>query len=351
MIERVEQIMDTQKKALLSLAIALTLSQAMPVHAQDPNGGGWRRIGEPRSGDQQPQPPQGQPQYQGQQPQGQPQYPPQYQAQQSEGQPQYQQPLPIPSTLTVPAGSWITIRVSQPLSSDHNQPGDFFSGTLAQPIVADGRIVARRGQTVGGRVVDAEKAGHVKGTSRLGLELTELSLVNGQQLPVRTQFVERRGNTSVGRDAGAIGAATGIGAAIGAAADGGFGAGMGAIAGAAASTIGVLATRGNATVVYPESLLTFRLEAPLAISTERSEQAFQPVTQDAYDQPNYAYRQAPAPIQAPPPAYYENYYSPYGYYPPYAYAPYVGTSLFFYSGPRYYGRGFGRGYAYGRHRW
>ncbi len=233
---------------------------------------------------------------------------------------------PLPSKLTVPAGTWITIHVDQPLSSDHNQPGDFFAASLAQPIVVDGIVVARRGQMVGGAVAEAARAGRAKGVSRLRLELTEVNLVDGRQVPVKTQLIERRGETSTGRDAAAIGTTTGIGAAIGAAADGGFGAGMGAIAGAAASTIGVLVTRGRPTVVYPETPLTFRLEAPVIISTTSAPDAFQPVQQSDYGQ-RMQYRAART--GTPPPYYY---YSPYSY-SPYWYSPWYGPYGYGWGGP------------------
>ena len=112
----------------------------------------------------------------------------------------------------------------------------------------------------------------------------EIGLVDGQQMPVRTQLMEYAGGTSNARDATAVGTATGLGAMVGGVADGGFGAGMGAIAGAAASTIGVLVTRGRATEVYQETPVTFRTLAPITISTERSEQAFQPVGREDYQQ-------------------------------------------------------------------
>ena len=233
------------------------------------------------------------------------------------------------TALRLPAGSWITIRVNQPLSSNRNQAGDAFAGTLLQPLVVDGLVVARRGQIIGGRVVEAKKAGRVTGTSRLGIEVTEISLVDGQQLPVKTQLIERRGDTSVGRDVGAVGVTAGAGAAIGAGVAGGFGAGVGALAGAAISTIGVLVTRGKPTVVYPETALTFRLESPLRISTEHSAQAFQPATQQDYAR-RVLYRRGPPPL---PPPYYAGYYVPYFY----------GPRIVFYPGPRfYYGGGFYR---------
>jgi hypothetical protein len=216
-----------------------------------------------------------------------------------------------PSQLTLPAGTWISVRADQVLSSDHNLPGDAFSATLAQPLVANGFVVARRGQILSGRVADALKAGRVKGTSRLALELTDVTLADGQNVRVHTQLVQYSGGTSRGRDATAIGATTAIGAAVGAAADGGFGAGVGAAAGAAASTIGVLMTRGRATEVYPEALLTFRTTEPLTISTDRSSLAFMPVRQEDYA-PDGQPRQ---PRLARRPGYG-------GYpYPPYLYGP------------------------------
>ncbi len=212
--------------------------------------------------------------------------------------------------------------MDQTLSSDHNQAGDVFSVTLAQPLVANGFVVARRGQTLSGRVAEAVKAGRVKGTSRLGLELTDLTLADGQVMPVRTQLVQYSGGTSQGRDATAIGTATGIGAAVGAAADGGFGAGVGAAAGAAASTIGVLLTRGRATEVYPEETLTFRTMDPLTISTERSSLAFVPVRQEDYA-PDTQPRQPTLARRRPG---YGGYPYPYPY-PPYLYGPGYGGGV------------------------
>jgi hypothetical protein len=45
---------------------------------------------------------------------------------------------------------------------------------------------------------------------------------------------------------------------------------------------GVLSTRGRPTEIYPETALTFRLSAPLTISTSRSQHAFQPVQESDF---------------------------------------------------------------------
>jgi hypothetical protein len=267
----------------------------------------------------------------------------------------------VPPRLTLRSGSFINARSNQYLSSDQNHPGDAFTATITDPVVVNGFVVAAPGQTVGGRVVEAQKAGMVKGVSRLALQLTSLTLVDGQTIPVQTQLSGRTGPTSNGRDAAAVATTTGVGAAIGAAFshpwEAGTGAAIGAGAGLAIGLAGVLLTRGQPTVVHPESPLTFQVSAPVTISTVSAPQAFRYMDPNAYQASMST--QAPPPRSAspcngygcapPPPLYY---YGPGpGYYP-----YYWGPGLAFYWGPRYYGGwspyrgGWYRGGFYGPHR-
>jgi hypothetical protein len=187
---------------------------------------------------------------------------------------------------------------------------------------------------VGGRVSEAKKAGRVEGTSRLGVQLIDLTLVDGQVVPIQSQLISRNGPTSQGRDAGAIAGTTALGAAIGAAAGWGTGAAIGAGSGAAAGLIGVLLTRGHPTYIGPESVLTFRLEQPVTISTERAPQAFQFVQQSDYNRPPSLETRGPRPYGPPPPPYYYGYGYPYSPY-------YYGPGLGFYYGPTFFFRGGG----------
>jgi hypothetical protein len=303
---------------------------APPQGAYQPQGGYQQQSGYPPQGGYQQPPPGPYPQYGspqgGYQQQGPPPragyYPGYYQG---PPQPAYQPPS---GPLTVPAGTWVTVRVNQPLSSDRNQVGDAFTGTLVEPIVANGYVLARRGEMVAGRVTEVQKAGRVKGVSHLGVEITEIQLADGRQLQVHTQFVDRKGNTSVGRDAAAIGTTTAVGAAIGAGVAGGFGAGMGAIGGAVVSTVGVLVTRGHPSIIYPETPITFRMQAPLTIADNL--EAFSPVMPQDY---NPGGLRSYSPVGAPYP-YYPGAYAGYGY----GYVgPYWGS---YYWGPGYWGPSF-----------
>jgi len=258
--------------------------------------------------------------------------------QQPYGQPPVDFPT-VPAHLTLPQGTFVTVRVNQWLSSDRNQQGDAFFATLADPVVVDGVVIAQRGQNVSGRVTEATKAGMAKGVSHLGLQLTELTLVDGQQIGIQSQVATRNGPTSVGRDVNAVGGTSALGAVAGAVAGGGVGAGIGAGAGAAAGLIGVLLTRGQPTIVAPETMLTFRIEAPVAISTERAPMAFRYVEAPDYQSAGVA-PQSRIAYPAPPPGYAPGYGPGYYGYP----SPYYGfgPSVGFYVGPRFgYYRGFG----------
>jgi hypothetical protein len=258
----------------------------------------------------------------------------------------------VPDHITIPAGAFVTVRVDQFLSSDKSKAGDSFAATLSRPLVANGLVVSRRGETLGGRVVEAKKAGRVKGVSQLQITLNALTLADGQQIPIQTELTSITGPTSNGRDAAAVGMTTVTGAAIGAAADWGPGAAIGAGAGLVAGVVGVLVTRGRPTVIYPESQLTFRLAKPVTFSTEKAPQAFvdastlniqRAAAQGPPQGPPRGYQGCAGPGCAPyPPPYY---YGP--YYPYYPY--YWGPSFGFFYGGGFYGRGFyGRGFGFRR---
>ncbi len=370
--------------------------QAAPAPA--PSTGGWKRVGDqtaqnqvpqpapdaagqqappppppPEAQQQQqapppPQPPQanGNPQPYGQ-PQGgypaygqqQPNYGPPPQGYPQQQQPVYQNQQPVPASLTIPAGTYLTVRINQMLSSEKNQVGDPFAATLIKPLVVNGVVIAEPGQTIGGHVAEVQKAGHVSGLARLGVALTDLALVDGQQLPIKTSLVSRTGPGRGGEEAGTIVGTTALGAAVGAAAAWGRGAAIGAGAGLVVGLAGVLVTHGHPSILYPEQMLTFRIEAPVTIDTTHAPQAFRYVEPGEYSQapgygqqPGYGpYTSAPYPPAAAPAPYYAGGYPyPYPYYGygygyPYYYGP--GFSLFLGGGYWYGGRYFygpGRGY-------
>jgi hypothetical protein len=312
--------------AIITISAGLCLG-ALPAFAQDQQAPPPGQQAPPPDQQQQAPPP-GQQMGQQQGP------PPDLQA------PPPEQLIPVPASFTLPAGTLIRVQINNTLSSEQNQQGDRFTATLIQPLISNGWVVARPGQLLTGRVTAAKKAGHVSGSSQLAVQIAEVTLVDGQILPVSTSLVQYSGGNSYGRDAATLIVPTGLGALIGGAAEGGGGAAVGAGIGAAAGIIGVLVTRGRPTILPAEATLTFRLEAPLTFSTSQGAVAFQPVVQSDYgqDQDAYPQQQPRRPVYGP--------YGPYAYggYPyPYAYGPYgypYGYG-FGYWGPAYPFFGFG----------
>jgi hypothetical protein len=165
----------------------------------------------------------------------------------------------------VPAGSTLTIRINQRISSETTPPGSEFTGELDEGAAdANGRIVLPRGTPVTGRVVESHEGGHFKGASVLGLRLTSLTL-NGTRYPVDTHDVVRERKGKGKRTAGFIGGGGGLGALIGGIAGGGKGALIGGLAGAGAGTAGAGLTDNHPLDIPAESVIRFRLADELTL--------------------------------------------------------------------------------------
>ena len=175
-------------------------------------------------------------------------------------------PPPQPRTVTLSAGTLLPVRLGETLTSEKNKEGDAFTATLDKPLVIDGFVVAERGARLEGRVVEADRAGKVRGVSHLAIELVRLTTADGQRINIRTEPFHKDGQAERGRDAAKIGAGAAIGAAIGAIAGGGRGAAIGAGVGGAAGTGTVLATRGQPAQLPVETRISFRVNEAVTIT-------------------------------------------------------------------------------------
>ena len=78
---------------------------------------------------------------------------------------------PVKQTITIPAGTQITVRLGETLSSKSSSAGQGFSATVAEPVVVDGKTVIEKGAAARGTVVDAKAMGHFKGGALLEVRL------------------------------------------------------------------------------------------------------------------------------------------------------------------------------------
>ncbi|GGA57663.1 hypothetical protein GCM10011507_06290 [Edaphobacter acidisoli] len=152
--------------------------------------------------------------------------------------------------------------ITQTLSASRNNVGDGFTGSLSEPIKsADGSVIFKRGARVNGTVVAAKGRGRFKGAGDLGIQVASIDGV-----AVSTSEYEKAAAGKGKRSAAMIGGGGGAGALIGGLAGGGKGALIGGLIGAGAGTAGAAYT-GNKDVVIPsESVITFRLTAPVTVT-------------------------------------------------------------------------------------
>ena len=178
------------------------------------------------------------------------------------------EPAPVPAggAVTVPAGQSLLVRMIDGVDSSKNHVGDIFHASLETDLVVNGGLVARKGTDIYGRLANAKEAGHMSGSSELQLELTRM-VVSGQDYPVVSSDYTLKGKGRGSNTAEKVGGGAIAGAIIGAIAGGGRGAAIGAGAGSAAGAGVQVFTRGQQVKVPSETLLEFRLQQPVTITT------------------------------------------------------------------------------------
>lgn len=103
--------------------------------------------------------------------------------------------LPPTSTVAeIPAGTPILVHLQIPLSSASARDGEAFSVLLDEPIVVRGKVIARRGTPVAGRVVAAKPSDGIQTSGYLRLTLSAIAL-NGRSQPIQTSSIFAKGGT------------------------------------------------------------------------------------------------------------------------------------------------------------
>jgi hypothetical protein len=170
-----------------------------------------------------------------------------------------------PAPLIIPAGTSITVRLQQGLSSGSAVPGERFDAVVDKAVVLDDRTVIPVGTSVTGHVVIARRSGRLRHPGELGLTLDSV-VIDNQEVRLTTSHIVARGASHKKRNFGWIGGGTGGGAIIGALAAGGKGALIGSGIGAVAGTTTAFVTGKKNVGFSAERRLTFRLNRDISVT-------------------------------------------------------------------------------------
>lgn len=180
-------------------------------------------------------------------------------------------PKPKMVKVTIPSGTPLKITLNDSLQTNKNQEGDAITGTLAEPVEMEGKILIPSGSTCNGVITKLVKGGTLKTSPEIAFIVTDVTTPKGKTYEVAVDTVFKKGKAHTGREVGMIGGGAAAGAIIGGLLGKGKGAAIGAAAGAAAGT-GAAAATGRENLVYPAGLtLTFTLQKPVHVTVPERE--------------------------------------------------------------------------------
>ncbi|MFP5229398.1 MAG: hypothetical protein ACLGXA_17435, partial [Acidobacteriota bacterium] len=226
----------------------------------------------------------------------------------------YPPPQQASGPVSIPAGTLLQIRTSEPLDVAKLQDGTVFQATAASDVYEGNVLAIPRGAVLQGAVVGLKKPSGLGGNAELELQITSLNL-GGQAYPVATDIWSSKGPNKAGYTAGNTVGGAAVGAIIGGLIGRGPGAALGAVIGGTGGLAASGATSGPRIYLPAESLLNFHLASAITVqpvSWQEAQRLAQNVPQ---------LRRRPV-YMAPPNPYGYGYAYPYPTAYPYPYYPY-----------------------------
>jgi hypothetical protein len=168
------------------------------------------------------------------------------------------------ASLTIPAGTTVTVRLADTIGTDRSHPGETFRAKVDAPVLVNGRVAVPQGAEAIGRITSVNQPGRFRGRPVLLVELTALNF-NGQSIPLLTSSHQEAGNSRGKQTALYTGGGAAVGTVVAMIATGGVAILLGPTIGAAGGAA-VQIVRGAQPLRIPaESLMQFTVQSPVAL--------------------------------------------------------------------------------------
>jgi hypothetical protein len=173
-----------------------------------------------------------------------------------------------PAEVTIPAGDRLSIRTADAIDSGKASVGQTFRASLDAPLTSEGRVIVPAGAAATLQIQSVQAAGRIKGNSELSVRVTNIEY-RGKTYDVNSSTYADAGKARGKQTAVKTGVGAAAGAIIGAIAGGGKGAAIGSAAGGGAGFGWNALTHGQQVKIPSETILTFKLAAPLVLPAPR----------------------------------------------------------------------------------
>lgn len=186
--------------------------------------------------------------------------------------------------MTIPAGTRIPLSLKQAISTKTAREGDPVYAETSFPFVVNDHVVVPAGTYIQGKILRAQRGGHVKGRAELLIHFTSMIYPNGYTVMLggsientpgaeKTSMKDSEGTIRQDSDAGrkakdaAEGATTGgvIGAVTGGGKGAGIGAGVGGVTGLAISML----SRGADVRLEPGTSIEMEIQREVTVDASR----------------------------------------------------------------------------------
>lgn len=181
------------------------------------------------------------------------------------------------------AGTNITVRLTQALSTSETQPGTAFHATVAHDVFSGPNLVIPTGSEMRGHVIDVSQGHHFGSHATMRLRPDVVVLPDGTAYHLYADVVQSSAAGTHADDEGGIeasnhykkdaveyGAAAGTGAVVGAEVAGPVGAGVGTLVGAGVVTTHLLLQNPQAAHLPTGSVLVFSLTEPMGLTPTKN---------------------------------------------------------------------------------
>jgi hypothetical protein len=169
------------------------------------------------------------------------------------------------TTVEIPSGTEVDVRLQNTLSSGTAQVEDRFEGTTLVDLNVSGRTAIPAGSVMRGVVTAVEPATRTNRTARMTVSFDQVT-IDGRTYPMRGTVTEAIEGSGIRGEAGRAGAGAAVGGLLGAVLGGVKGAVLGAVIGAGGT---IAATEGKEVELPQGSVLRVRIDAPVQVQPAR----------------------------------------------------------------------------------
>lgn len=202
--------------------------------------------------------------------------------------------------VSIPAGTIVHCRLTQPLNTQSNSQGDSFTATVSEPLAVNGQDVVPVGATIQGHITQLQRPGRVKGVGILHLAAEQVVMPDGGSFSVsavlstvygaegaRVKDDEGsiKGPNARAHDLKEIGAGMGGGGLIGTLFGGLHGTVIGGAIGGAAGLVDTLRKRGPDLALPAGTQLNYQLTRELVIEPQVATDRPEKTTAEVVQQP------------------------------------------------------------------